>query len=250
LANPQNSRPSLPAFTIGSADGRDTVRMVGAQLHHLRDVLRLRQGAGVELIDAAGQHLIAQVAELEPHAALLRIVQRLTPAPTTPLILAIALIREPRMDYVIEKAVELGASEIQPLVCARSLSQRPGAERMERWRRLIAAATKQSLTDAAPVLKEPIDFGAFAGSLQKGMLGILCQASGSAIGTILSTAGRSGVAIAIGPEGDFTPGEVQTACRAGFALARINRNRLRSETAAVAALSLAAAALLELKEVD
>jgi 16S rRNA (uracil1498-N3)-methyltransferase len=240
----------FPAFMIArAAIVQGYARLGGAELHHLRDVLRLRPGAGLALIDETGGHITAELVEFLADAAIVRIGDRAVAA-APPLVLAIGLIKEPRMDYVVEKAVELGASEIQPLICAHSLSRRPGAERIARWRRLAVAAIKQSLTDAAPVIKDPIGFEEFLGTLPRGMLAILCQANGPGIGTILPAAQREGIAVTIGPEGDFTPQEVSAAQRAGFAIARLNRNRLRSETAAIAALSLAAGALLELREVE
>ena len=72
------------------------------------------------------------------------------------IILAAAIVKGPRMDFVVEKAAELGASELWPLVCARGLVRAPGTERLARWRRLALSAAKQSQSPAAMEVRPPI----------------------------------------------------------------------------------------------
>lgn len=240
---PQPSHNLPPAFTLaaGAVNG-DRACMSGAELHHLRDVLRLRPGAELTLIESGGRRLSAVLESVDSRAAWARILAELAPRSAPPLILAVGLIKAPRMDFLVEKASELGASEIWPLLTARALSDRPGQTRLARWRRLALAALKQS-AGAAATVRAPMDFAAFLAARPREMLALICQPEGAPAGTLLKAAGGAGVIVAIGPEGDFTPQERAAALAAGFVAARLGPHRLRSETAALAALSLAAAAL-------
>lgn len=218
----------------------------GAELHHLRDVLRLRQGAPVELADERGRILRGHIESLDATRAMIRIDSIEEPAGAPPLILALAIIKGPRMDLAIEKAVELGASEVWPLVCARCVVRDPGQERLLRWRRLAAAASKQSRAAHVVEIRPPLSFSDLPARLPPGILPVICQAQAPPLATIARGATRAGILIACGPEGDFNPGELAAAERAGFFRASLGRNRLRTETAALAALAIAVSILEEI----
>jgi len=129
-----------PRFAISSANVRgNEAHLAGAELHHLRDVLRLRPGDAVGLVDERGRNLSGRIALIDAAAALIRIERVQEPRGAPPLILALAIIKGPRMDLAVEKAAELGASEVWPLICARCVVRDPGAQRLARWRRLAAA---------------------------------------------------------------------------------------------------------------
>jgi 16S rRNA (uracil1498-N3)-methyltransferase len=236
-----------PRFIISSASIRgDRASIAGAELHHLRDVMRLGRGDAVALIDERGRSFAGRIESIDAQAALIRIERVEQPrGGARPLILALAIIKNPRMDVAIEKAVELGASEIWPLICARCVVRDPGRERLARWRRLAAAARKQSLAERAVEIKAPIGFNEMLAHLPNGILPILCQAGAPPLAAALRRTAGGGILIACGPEGDFTADEAAAAERAGFVRAGLGRNRLRTETAALAAVALAASALEE-----
>ncbi|HLH76866.1 MAG TPA: 16S rRNA (uracil(1498)-N(3))-methyltransferase [Candidatus Binataceae bacterium] len=232
-----------PTFTLDAAAvSGDRACLNGAELHHLRDVLRLRPGDHLTLIESGGRRLSAVLESLHSTRAWARILAELAAPCTPPLILAIGLIKAPRMDFLVEKASELGASEIWPLLTERSVSDYPGPTRLSRWRRLATAALKQS-GGVAAVVRAPTALTAFLAARPREMVALICQPDGISAGTLLQAAGAAGVIVAIGPEGDFTPRERAAALADGFVAARLGPHRLRSETAALAALSLAAAAL-------
>jgi 16S rRNA (uracil1498-N3)-methyltransferase len=235
-----------PRFVISSASIQGNQASIGgAELHHLRDVVRLRRGDAVALIDERGRNFAGRIESLDAQAALIRIQRVEQPRVAPPLILAIAIIKGPRMDLAIEKAVELGASEVWPLICARCVVRDPGRERLARWRRLAAAASKQSLAPRPVEITAPIDFNEMLAHLPDGILPVICQAGAPPLATALRRTTHGGILIACGPEGDFTSDEIAAAEQAGFVPAGLSRNRLRTETAALAALALAAAALEE-----
>ncbi len=239
------SRP--PRFAIGSAQIRgDQAHLAGPELHHLRDVMRLRPGDAVQLIDDLGRSFSGRIASIDAAAALIRIERMEEPRNAPPLILALAIIKGPRMDLAIEKAAELGATEIWPLLCARCVVRDPGPERLARWRRLAASACKQSLAARQVEIRAPLEFAQLPSRVPNGMLPVICQAGGPPLGVALRRANHSGILIACGPEGDFTPDEIAAAQQAGFLRASLGRNRLRTETAALAALAIAASVLDQL----
>jgi 16S rRNA (uracil1498-N3)-methyltransferase len=237
-----------PRFRVSSgAIHADRTMLEGSELHHLRDVLRLREGAPVELVDERGMILGGRIESLDSARATIRIERVEEPRGTPPLILALAIIKGPRMDLAIEKAVELGASEVWPLVCARCVVRDPGQERLLRWRRLATAASKQSRAAQAVEIRPPVSFGDLPARVPPGILPVICQAQAPPLATVARGATRAGILIACGPEGDFDSEEIGAAERAGFIRASLGRNRLRTETAALAALAIAASILEEIE---
>lgn len=238
---------NVPRFRIsGGAIKDDCAFVVGDELHHLRDVMRLRAGTAVALIDERGRNIVGRIESVDASRAAIRIDRIEEPPALPPLILALGIIKGPRMDFAIEKAVELGASQVWPLICERCVVRDPGRERLERWRRLAVAAGKQSLAARAVQILSPMDFADLASSVPPGMLAVICQAQAPSLASAARRATGAGILIACGPEGDFTPHEVSMAERAGFVRAGLGRQRLRSETAALAALAVAGSILDEL----
>ena len=233
--------PTPPRFSITSANVRGSeAHLAGPELHHLRDVVRLRPGDAVGLVDERGRNFSGRIALIDAASALIRIEGVQEPRGAPPLILALAIIKGPRMDLAVEKAAELGASEVWPLMCARGVVRDPGRERLARWRRLAAAACKQSLAQRQVEIKAPLNFGELPARVPDGILPVICRAGAPPLAVALERATRGGILIACGPEGDFTSDEIAAAQQAGFVSASLGRNRLRTETAALAALAIAA----------
>ncbi|HEV2171048.1 MAG TPA: RsmE family RNA methyltransferase, partial [Candidatus Binatus sp.] len=139
-----------------------------------------------------------------------------------------------------EKAAELGASQLWPLICARGLVRSPGEERLSRWRRLALAAAKQSHSAAPMEVRAPIAFDDLIRGVPSGTLALICAQGGEPLHEVIRRANRAAILIAVGPEGDFDDDERAKAAGAGFVAAGLGCNRLRSETAALAAVSIAA----------
>jgi len=238
-----------PRFAIARIDIRDgRARLAGAELHHLRDVMRLQAGDEVTLLDECGVQYSGRVDRIEASAALIAISGQPRPnfSSRPPLILAPALIKGPRMDFLVEKAAELGASELWPLIGERSVVRSAGAERIARWRRIAVAAAKQSLTPRTMELRPPCGVADLVRNVPKETLAVLCAPEGEPLGAMIRRLRPRAMILACGPEGGFDAEEVAAMRTGGFFAAALGPNRLRSETAALAALSIAAAALDEL----
>ncbi len=232
-----------PRFAISTPpDAREVAIVEGAELHHMRDVMRLHAGDEVALLDRDGREHFGVIDRYDRSQAFVRITASKSPRATR-LILAAAIVKGPRMDLVVEKAAELGASELWPTVCARGLVKSPGVERLARWRRLALAAAKQSLALCPMEVRAPIAFTDLIRSAPADTLAVICERGAEPLTEVIRRLAPRAILIATGPEGDFDSGERAAAHAAGFVAAGLGLNRLRSETAAIAALSIAANAI-------
>lgn len=230
----------LRRFAVASPPGADNIAIVtGDELHHMRGVTRLPEGARVELIDSAGNEYTGEIVSYERDRAAVRIESKAMRNPPR-IILATAIIKGPRMDFVVEKAAELGASELWPIVSARGLVRGPGEERLARWRRLALAASKQSRAASTMPIRAPLAFDDLIRSVPADTLAIVCAIGARPLGDIINESQPRALLLACGPEGDFTAAELEAAASAGFVTGGLGPNRLRSETAALAAVSIAA----------
>ncbi len=231
-----------------SADG--LAMLTGGETRHLRDVMRLGAGAELTVLAPDGAEYLAQVTGFEGDKTTLRISSRRPRQAFPALILAAAIIKGPRMDFLVEKAAELGATELWPVMCARGVVRSPGGERIARWRRLAQAATKQSLAPARMEVRNPLSFADLVKAAPRDTLRVLCTPGGEPLGALARRLRSRSMTLAVGPEGDFDRSELETAREAGFVAARLGPNRLRSETAALAALAIVGEALDEFGEGD
>ena len=230
-----------PRFAIESApDANGIARVAAAEAHHMRDVMRLRPGDVVTLIDDSGSTWSGSIAAFDRDGAQVRIAKVEAARARPALILAPAIVKGPRMDFIIEKAAELGATELWPVVCARSVGKPPGREKTQRWSRLATAASKQSLALPPMRVNEPRRFTALIQSVPRDTLALICTAGAEPMTEVIEKMRPRAILIATGPEGDFDLNEMDSAQAAGFARVGLGPNRLRSETAAIAALAIAA----------
>ena len=199
---------------------------------HAIRVLRLVKGDGVILVDGAGGWYEAGILEDHPKRCLLEIRSHTPGYHPLPYWLHVAISPTKNMDrfeWFLEKATEIGVSEITPLMCHRTERKQVKRDRMER---IVISAMKQSLKAYLPVLSDPVPVADFLKQEHSGTLGIAhCHPTER-----LSLAGlkpRGRYSLMIGPEGDFTNQEVQLALDAGFRPFHLGASRLRTETAGV-----------------
>jgi 16S rRNA (uracil1498-N3)-methyltransferase len=233
-----------PRFVITSSiDASRLVELTGAELHHMRDVLRLPPSTTVSILDSDGIEHAGILMRYDRDRAIIKIKSSRAPAMHPRIILATAIVKGPRMDFVVEKAAELGAAQLWPIVSARAVVRAPGAERILRWRRLATAAAKQSHSPGTMEVRPPINFIDLIRTVPEDTLAVICGAGCEPLGDAIRRLAPHNILIAVGPEGGFDPGERTAAAENGFVAAGLGANRLRSETAALAAVSIAAGAL-------
>ncbi|HHL39119.1 MAG TPA: 16S rRNA (uracil(1498)-N(3))-methyltransferase [Deltaproteobacteria bacterium] len=214
---------------------------------------RPRAGEAFTVVDGGGRLLRARLTSLGDGGASLTVFEEtgfsLRPSPAVTLLQALPM-RE-RMELVMEKAVELGVARIVPFESVRSitLAERDGRQRKShRWWDLVLRAARQSRRPDLPSLERCTDFeGALALAAPSSLKLLLTQGCGpEPINRVVDgAAGRlaaadATVAVLVGPEGGLDPGEIDAARAAGFLEVSLGRNVLRTETAAIAALSVLA----------
>ena len=210
------------------------------QCHYLRNVLRLGKGDEVEVFDGTGA---AYAGRIEVAGRRVRVIELKPlahgePAPT--LLLAAAIIKPARFEWMLEKATELGVDEFLPLITKYSEFRTGNANleaRLGRWQRIVCQACQQCGRALVPAVRSPISFADFLALEDlRGFTRLLCYEKGGVPLRSLTPAGP--IALCVGPEGGWDPGEVDAAQQAEFKPVSLGRSTLRAETAALAAITL------------
>ena len=230
-------------FFVPEDSIRDGVASLPAdQVHHLRNVLRLRSGDEVEVFDGQGGAYSGEV-DFQDTGMLVRGLRRIdTPEPLVRIVLAAALIKSSKYELVLQKATELGVQEIMPLQTKRSdpgLSGGKIAARLQRWDRIVVEASKQCRRSCLPRIHAPQSFPDFLSRKDlSGSARFMLYEKASEPWNPDPAAFSGGAVLCIGPEGGWDDGEVEQANAAGYETFSLGPWILRAETAAIAALSV------------
>jgi 16S rRNA (uracil1498-N3)-methyltransferase len=235
---------SMHRFLGAGLEIGETTSIAGSELHHLRDVLRLRAGDHILISDPEAGQFAAVIESVDRDEALARILSPLSAPRTRHVTLFLGLLKGSKMDLVIQKATELAAEAVVPLVASRSVakvSETKTGTKLARWQRIAAEACKQCGAAAPPAVRAPVDVEAAASSLTDFDAAVLFWEGDKCapLSDALAGAGpEAKVAVIVGPEGGLTEDEVDTFCRAGAKCAGLGDLVLRSETAAIAGLAI------------
>ena len=217
-------------LTLGEEDSKHCVR-----------VLRMTEGDTIEVVDGNGNLYTCRITMAHPKRCAVEVVEQVEQPPHwgCRIVLGIAPTKNlDRIEWLVEKCVEMGVDRIIPLRCHNSERT---VLKTERLKKIMVSAMKQSLKATLPVLDEltPVE-QVIAQSTE----GVRCIAYCDAMlpreqRQTLASAYRPGsdVLMLIGPEGDFSPEEVQAACNAGFVPVTLGESRLRTETAGMMAVA-------------
>jgi len=205
---------------------------------HIVQVLRMQNGEQLQLTDGKGNLFTGVITDNNRKRCAVAILQTTNLQPQTRKIsIAISLLKNTsRFEWFLEKATEIGVSEIIPLVCARTEKT---AFKYDRMKSILVSAMLQSQQCRLPVLQEPIKFNQLVQTAPHPQKLIAhCEETGvkQALSTLQPVSASA--IILIGPEGDFTPEEIQLALGNNFSAATLGNTRLRTETAGVVAASL------------
>jgi len=216
--------PSLSQYFLSEEESKHAVR-----------VLRLTNGDEVTLIDGKGGLYKAEIKDAHPKRTILQIITITTEFHKRNHYLHIAIAPTKNLDRVewfLEKATEIGIDEISLIVCHRSERKEAKAERLNK---IITSAVKQSLKAYHPSLNAPIALNQFLKQPFDGEKFIAHCADGEKVSLAQSIQKQNRYLILIGPEGDFTPAEVDMALQSGYKAITLGESRLRTETAALEA---------------
>jgi 16S rRNA (uracil1498-N3)-methyltransferase len=239
----------MPRFFIdpGSVNG-DLVTLSAEESHHALSVMRLKKGDTTDLFDGRGNRFGGRVVDIKEGRVSVRLEPRAASAEslkTSPvdITLAVSVIKPERMDTLVQKAAELGAVAIIPVLSDRSVVKL-SAERWEakvaRWRKIALESCKQCGQPSIPVISEPRklkDVLADAAGYDKILIPTL-EVPGAILGDALGPSEAGRILVLIGPEGDFTAKEVELAVSRGARPVSLGPLVLRSETAALYLLSV------------
>lgn len=234
---------ALRRIFVGSVSG-STATLSGSAAHHLSRVVRLRRGERVELSDHQNVYL-AQVAGRTRDEVHFEVVERLDLAGVSaPVTLQLSIFKFARMEWVIEKATELGVDTIVPVAANRSDRSLVHAarKRRERWRRVAAEAAQQCRRVSPPAVGEPVRF-ADAVASGGGALRLFLDEDAPALRDELAANTASGspleaAVLIVGPEGGWIDSERRQAVEAGYHPVSLGNLILRTETAAIAAIAI------------
>lgn len=224
---------------------RDETELPPEEAHHVLHVLRAREGHEVELCDGAGGVARAEIARIDKKRVLVKILNRRREPRSRPHIgLIQGLARGQKMDWIIQKATELGAAELRVIETEHAVARLPDArknQRLARWQRIALNAAKQC---GAVWLPELHSFHTLPEALKQASFDLLLLCDLSEKSRTLREALRrptaqpiERVGVLIGPEGDFSPEEKKAALRAGAVPVHLGPLTLRTETAALFALA-------------
>jgi 16S rRNA (uracil1498-N3)-methyltransferase len=235
---------SLPRFFVETPLAGGEVSLPAHTARQITTVLRLRAGAPIVLFDGSGGEWRAELTHAGRGEAAARLLAHELPArePERRITLCVALLKGDKLEWVLQKATEIGVAAFVPMVTERVVAARAaegGAlTRLERWRRIIVEAAEQSGRTAIPALNPPAHF---AHALVTPETKLLCWEGERAapLGATLGGAEARNVRLFVGPEGGFTPDEVRAAAQAGATVVTLGPRTLRAETAALVAATLA-----------
>lgn len=208
--------------------------------HHLSRVLRAEIGDELIVFNGEGgeyQAVICAITKKNVAVDLLQFTDRTVESPVR-LMLAQGIARGEKMDFVMQKAVELGVSEIYPLVterCNVRLDKEREQKRMEHWRAVVISACEQSGRNKVPVVHEPMLLTDWAATVQADMKFILLPEAKQKLPDAKSA---KNIAILIGPEGGLSEQEINLAVKQQFLPLNLGPRVLRTETATLAALTV------------
>src|SRR5690606_9114451 len=203
---------------------------------HIVKVLRMNEGDIFKITNGKGSFFSAEIVNANPKGCLVRILsEEIQPSLPYHLHLAVAPTKlNDRYEWFLEKATEIGISEITPIICEHSERK---IIKPERYEKILQSAMKQSLKAYLPVLNEAISFKDFINS-EKNSDGLKCIAhcektDKKSLKSVLLP--KQNITILIGPEGDFSSEEIELAKKNGYIPVSLGESRLRTETAAVVA---------------
>jgi len=213
------------------------------QLHHLRDVLRLKVGAEVVVFDNAGKEYIGLITELNSKQAILT-VKAVKPfrSHQTRLTVACAIPKGNRMDDIVDHLTQLGVECIIPIETERLVVKLDDAKRearLKRWNKIAQNAARQSQRSTIPLIEPVTPVESVISNSQSFDLKLIPTLDGERkhIKDVLAKAKPANALVLIGPEGDFTPQEVELAKSEGFIPVSLGDTVLRVATAAIAVAS-------------
>jgi 16S rRNA (uracil1498-N3)-methyltransferase len=225
---------------------QDRIILRGELLKKVRLVLRLKPKDPLSVFDGTGFEYLAQIVSLTPHAGELKIMEKTHPPRESPLKIHLgqAVPKSQKMDFIIQKAVELGVGEIHPFFSSRTiprLNSRQAMKKIERWQKICQEASQQSGRVHIPTVNHLVDFIELLTQPSQASLKVILQKNPShdPLKNFLRTnQNKRVIFFLVGPEGGFAPEEITRALNHGFKPISLGERILRTETVSLTFLSI------------
>ena len=234
-------------FTDPSLIQEKSVRIEGADVNHIKNVLRMKPGEDVEVGDGQGMEYICSIDHFEEDAVILNIlsVKQENAELSSKIFLFQGLPKSDKMELIIQKAVELGAYQVIPTSTKRAvvkLDEKKASKKVERWNTIALSAAKQCGRSLIPQVTPVMTFDkalAYAGEMDVLLIPYeLAKGMEQTKRLIASLEPEKSIGIFIGPEGGFEEAEIERAMQAGAQPVTLGKRILRTETAGLTMLSI------------
>lgn len=231
-------------FACGPLPEAGELPLTATDVHHIRDVLRLRPGDRIVVVDVGGPAVVRLTGVAEAVAGVRE--RSITSADVPPVVLVQGIAKGDRMETVIRQATEAGIARVIPFTSERCVVRLDGAKaraKAERWRRIAEESAKQSQRSAVPDVADPVPLVELPALLEGAVVLVCWEEAGHVpgIGQALSTvelAPDRVVAVVIGPEGGLSAAEVESLKRTGALVVTLGATLLRTDTAGLIASAL------------
>ncbi|MFT5712477.1 MAG: 16S rRNA (uracil1498-N3)-methyltransferase [Glaciecola sp.] len=228
-------------YTPSTLQVDDEIELDGQLSHYINNVLRLKQADPIVLFNGDGNEYSAEVLSITKKQVVVIINSQLSMSSESPLHIHLAqgVSKGDRMDFALQKSVELGVSEITPVIterCAVKLSVDRWQKKHEQWQKIIISACEQSGRNILPTLNQPITLNKWLGQSTEQKKVMLTPGSTKYMSSLTKPA--RGFRLLIGPEGGLSEQEVYTCEQTGFESVNLGPRILRTETAALASISI------------
>lgn len=250
----------MESFYIDPRNVRNNIaRIEGEEFHHLVRVSRKRIGELIYLLDGSGKIYTAKIIGITRDRAECEIIgeEFMKGGLDADIAIAQAFLKSPeRFEFAIEKLTELGVKRIIPTVTERVVPVKDPKDispnKIDRWKKIIVSACKQSNRALLPELCEPVDFKKFVHEFKEYERKIILHESDVCKRVLLwnyleDLRNVKSILVATGPEGGFTDEEIKIALEFGFDVVSLGERRLRSETASVVSVGVLVQFFLSLK---
>jgi 16S rRNA (uracil1498-N3)-methyltransferase len=232
----------MPRFPVKEKDIEgDRVRIAGTDYRHVVKVLRLCEGDAITLFDECSNEYAGKISSIGSRDVVVKIISSRKVSTESPLDITLlqGLPKGDKMDYIVEKATELGIHRIVPVITERS--QVRSADKRNRWERIAAESSKQCGRTKPPIIENTLNFDqALNYNNNSGISLIFHVDSEYSMKDYLKYSLQlpNNIIVFIGPEGGFSEKEVLLACEMGFTSLGLGPRTLRTETASIAVLSI------------
>ena len=219
----------------------------GVDARHISKVLRMQPGDKLQIVSDDGVSAVAEITAIASERVSVRCLEKLAEShePRVRLVLAQGLAKGEKMDFIIQKAVEMGAYSVIPVAMEHSVVRLDGAKaakKVERWQKIAESAAKQSKRDIIPQV-QPVQSMAemlASGDCETKIIAYECEDRLSLKAALKAAEAAGGIKellLIIGPEGGISEGELELARQAGAVPVSLGRRILRAETAGLVAIS-------------